>query len=116
MNRRFFLEQTTQAIALLIASTVLPTQSISTKPLSDSATPTVNPVTSKPEMTSRPETMSAAKHSELPDTEDEQKPHKKPGKKQQTKKKQKQKQKQKQLKHELDKGKIAEQAEHRVEI
>ncbi|QZZ21893.1 hypothetical protein J5X98_05535 [Leptothermofonsia sichuanensis E412] len=98
----------------MIASTVLPTQSISTKPLSDSATSTANPVTAKPEMTSKPETVSAAKHSELPDTEDEQKTRKKPGKKQQKKKKQKQKQKQ--PKHELDKGKIAEQAEHKVEI
>ncbi len=104
MNRRFFLEQTTQAIALLIASTVLPTQSISTKPLSDSATSTANPVTAKSEMTSKPETVSAAKHSELPDTEDEQKAWEKAAKK----KKQEQKEKRKQLKHELHKGKIVE--------
>lgn len=71
MNRRIFLEQTTQAIALLLTTTVLPAQSTSAQTLNASSK-TTNPVNS-----AKPTSPSTAKVSQLTNDEDEPKPHKK---------------------------------------
>ncbi len=95
MNRRLFLEQATQAIALLVTSTALPAQPTSTELLPGSSTSTSNPGTSKPE------TSSASKVSELPEDENALKTHKN------HRKKQKKKQEEMKLKHKQGKAKVA---------